>query len=73
MFWSLNWGEMSCTPTGSCVWAPRPTGRLMPPLPAILMEMVNMSDRYMSVGSLTSPNVNAVRGETGATMQSTCS
>ena len=32
-----------------------------------------MSDRYMSVGSLTSPNVNAVRGDTGATMQSTCS
>ena len=46
---------------------------LMPPLPAMLMEMVNMSDRYMSVGSLTSPNRNAVRGDTGARMQSTCS
>ena len=73
MFSSLNAGEISCTPTGRCVSAPRPTGRLMPPLPAMLMEMVNMSDRYMSVGSLTSPNLNDVRGDTGARMQSTCS
>ena len=33
-------------------------------------EMVNMSERYMLVGSLISPNLNDVRGATGARMQS---
>ena len=35
---------------------------LMPPLPAMLMEMVNISERYIEVGSAISPNLNAVRG-----------
>ena len=32
-----------------------------------------MSDRYISVGSPISPNLNDVRGETGVTRHSTCS
>ena len=43
----------------------------MPPLPAMLMEMVNMSPKYISVGSPISPSLKAVRGATGARMQST--
>ena len=45
----------------------------MPPLPAMLMEMVNMSARYISVGSQISPILNAVVGATGDRMTSTFS
>ena len=64
---------MICTPTGRPVSAPRPTGNDRPPLPAMLMEMVNMSARYISVGSQISPILNAVVGATGERMTSTFS
>ena len=70
MFSSLNCGDCSCTPIGRLVSAPRPQGIDMPPLPAMLREMVNMSERYMLVGSLISPNLNAVRGLAGIRMTS---
>ena len=45
----------------------------MPPLPAMLIEMVYISERYICVGSLISPCLNAVRGAAGIRMTSTCS
>ena len=44
---------------------PRPSGTETPPLPAMLLEIVNMSDAYICVGSESSPNLNAVRGAAG--------
>ena len=73
MFSSLNCGAISCTPTGMPLCTPKPHGTLMPPLPAMLMEMVNTSDRYMVAGSAISPNLNAVAGAVGAKMTSHCS
>ena len=62
---------MSCAPTGRPESAPTPTGTLTPQLPAMLSEMVNMSDRYICVGLEISPNLNAVRGLAGMRMAST--
>ena len=61
---------MICTPTGNPVSAPSPTGTVMPPLPAMLIGTVKMSERYICAGSLISPNLNAVRGLAGARIAS---
>ena len=73
MFISWNAGAMSWAPTGMWESSPRPTGTLMPPLPAMLMEMVYRSVAYMVAGSEIWPKENAVCGATGARMQSTVS
>ena len=41
--------------------------------PAMLMEMVNMSDRYICVGSDSSPNLKAAVGLAGMRITSTFS
>ncbi len=53
-----------------CVWAERPSGTETPPLPQMLLEIVNMSDAYICVGSLTSPKRHAVVGALGSRMTS---
>ena len=67
---SLNAGPWSCAETGRPEAAPRPIGTETPPLPAMLLEIVNMSEAYISVGSLISPRRKAVRGLAGMRMTS---
>jgi len=52
---------------------PRPRGTDMPPFPAMLFEIVNISEAYIWVGSLISPKRKAVRGVAGMRMTSHCS
>ena len=60
----------SCTPIGRPLSAPRPHGTLMPPLPAMLIDTVKISDRCISTGSPISPNSNAARGLVGTKITS---
>ena len=69
----MNAGPTSWAETGRPESAPSPSGTETPPLPAMLMLMVYRSARYICVGSLISPNLNAVRGLAGMRMTSTFS